>query len=76
VKFDETYPYGDKQDTFKSVAEACIAQKDLLIAEVQIAGLFIILTNAEHSLMFISFYCFFVNPYCSIYEMNLPCFEF
>ncbi|XP_045172032.1 endoplasmic reticulum resident protein 29-like [Mercenaria mercenaria] len=37
VKFDETYPYGDKQETFKKVAESCISQKDLLIAEVQIA---------------------------------------
>lgn len=37
IKFDETYPYGDKQDTFKAVVEATLSQSDLLCAEVQVA---------------------------------------
>ena len=38
IKFDESYPYGDKHDEFKKVAEATISQKDLLLGEVNIAG--------------------------------------
>lgn len=38
IKFDETYPYGDKQDTFKAVVETTLSQSDLLCAEVQVAG--------------------------------------
>ncbi|XP_061198038.1 endoplasmic reticulum resident protein 29-like [Saccostrea echinata] len=37
VKFDETYPYGDKQDTYKAVVEATLSQSDILCAEVQVA---------------------------------------
>ena len=39
VKFDETYPYGKKQDVFKAVAKATLGQANMLVAEVQVAGI-------------------------------------
>lgn len=39
MKFDETYPYGAKQNVFKEVAKASVVQSDLLVAEVQVAGM-------------------------------------
>ena len=38
MKFDETYPYGEKQDVFKEVAKDTISQADVLVADVQVAG--------------------------------------
>ena len=38
VKFDETYPYGEKQDVFKEVAKDTMSQSDVLVADVQVAG--------------------------------------
>ena len=38
MKFDETYPYGEKQDVFKEVAKDTMSQSDVLVADVQVAG--------------------------------------
>ena len=38
MKFDESYPYGEKHDEFKKVSDAAMGNDELLIGEVNIAG--------------------------------------
>jgi len=38
IKFDKAYPYGDKHDEFKKVAETAVSQAELLVAEVSVQG--------------------------------------
>jgi len=37
VKFDESYPYGEKHDVWKQLADATLSQENLLLGEVNIA---------------------------------------
>ncbi len=47
VKFDEAYPYGEKQDEFKKVSESTASQRELLIGEVNVAGTVFCRINVE-----------------------------
>lgn len=39
VKFDITYPYGEKEDEYGKVAESAHFSPDLLISEVGVQGM-------------------------------------
>lgn len=41
MKFDRVYPFGEKQDAFKALAEESAAHSEIVIADVSVAGLFV-----------------------------------
>ena len=38
MRFDDAYPFGEKHDQFRKLAEASIMQDDLLVADFGIGG--------------------------------------
>lgn len=65
VKFDITYPYGEKEDEYGKVAESARFSPDLLISEVGVQGKNYFIVNI--CLTFLR--CYYVIPFLHLFTI-------